>query len=332
MPSKGKGKSKSKGKSQPKSKSHGYQPKKVKSHPQQIQAATYIPKSRLLRFTDFRSFNVVDDAIGAPGSGHAGANFPNMEFSANAPNAFISNKTGTWSNVSLNKKGGAVPGIPAWVTRANGVGSAPYREAQCLSSMITVTAVPVHQSTSAAETVLEQDVIKMILHKSTSPNTFHNKIIDDDMNAETATQQMGVRSANLYLNQNGNPRGATLKGFYSYKKMNNALGSGSKNYFHADEPDGSIAPPAERDYWNLAFLPGNSGKYGVTATGGTRLPELRVSVKIEYIVLLSEPNTGLMGYGINEGNDLITTRTLGINTDGRRTGVRSGTYAGTSYV
>ena len=293
--------------------------KKVFSFPKQIQSATYIPKSRLLRFTDFRSWNVTDNAIGAPGSGHAGANFPNLEMSANAPNVFISDMTGTWSNVSLNKKGGAVPGIPAWVTRASGVGSAPYREAQCLSSKITATAVPVHQE----GTGLEQDVIKMILHKSTSPHTFHNKVINDDMNAETASQQMGVRSANLYLNQNGTPRGATIKGYYSYKKMNNALGSGSKNYFHAAEEDGTVAPPAERDYWNLAFLPGNSGIYGVAATGGTRLPELRVSVKIEYIVLLSEPNTGLMGYGINAGNDLPTFQTVGIQTDGRRTGVAS---------
>lgn len=297
--------------------------KKVKSHPEQIQSATYIPKSRLLRFSDYRSFNVTDNAIGAPGSGHAGANFPNMEFSANAPNVFISNKTGYWANVSLNKKGGAVPGIPAWVTRNDGVGSAPYREAQCLSSKITVTAVPVHQAASAT-TGAEQDVVKMILHKSTSPNTFHNKIIDDDMNAETASQQMGSRSANLYLNQNGTPRGATLKGFYSYKKMNNALGSGSKNYFHANNADGSIAPPAERDYWNLVFLPGNSSIYGVAATGGVRLPELRVSVKIEYICLLSEPNTGLMGFGINDGNDLVETVTVGVNTDGRRTGIKSG--------
>lgn len=296
--------------------------KKVFSFPKQIQSATYIPKSRLVRFTDYRSWNVTDNAIGLPGSGHAGANFPNQEMSANAPNVFISDQTGYWANVSLNKKGGAVPGIPAWVTQASGVGSAPYREAQCLSSKITCTAVPVHQSGSATSG-LEQDVVKMILHKSTSPHAFHNKVIDNDYNAETATQQAGVRSANLYLNQNGTPRGATLKGYYSYKKMNNALGSGSKNYFHAPQDDGTVSPPAERDYWNLAFLPGNSSIYGVAASGGVRLPELRVTVKIEYIVLLSEPNTGLMGYGINQGNDLITTETVGIQTDGRRTGVAS---------
>lgn len=260
---------------------------RVKSDITQIQAASYLPKSRLVRFTDFRSYVIVDD-----GTSGVYATVPNLQIGANDPTKFIATKNGSFNAVSLDAKGAAVPNIETWITNQSGEGNGMYRTAQCLGARVTITGFP---KPYVGDPDGKQDVCKMVLHKGSQPNHFYNQNVTKDFNAETISQLSDVRTCNLYMNHNGTPRGGTITMNYSFKKMNNTYGRQAYNVFYADQS------PAEKDWFNIVFLPGDSHVYG---SSGTRLPDIRLSVKISYIVLLSEPNNNTIGLFRNEGLDL----------------------------
>lgn len=266
--------------------------KSVSSVPRQIQNATYMPKNRLIRFSGYRSF-IVKDA----GFDGGGALPPVLEVGANNPRKFIHSTQGTWNSNSLGAKGVAVAGLSQWVTdkipHANATAS--YLNGQTLSCRLTVTAVPLPMSGDEDQ---HQDTIKMCVQNNTRGGNMVGKNISQQFNSEVASQTVGMRTANMYVNPNGNPRGATIVINYNYKKQNAGVGSQVFNSFWAD------TDPSEKDFINIAFLPGDSNAYGLTAGGFTRLPDIRVEVKISYIVLLSEPNTAIQSTELNSGVDL----------------------------
>lgn len=266
--------------------------KTVSSYPRQIQNATYMPKNRMIRFSGYRSFVVRDEGFNA-----TGALVPLLEIGANNPNKFIHSTQGTWDSNSMGGKGVAVAGLSQWVSpqTPGATNTSSYLNAQALSCKVTVTAVPMPM---AGDEDQHQDVIKMCVQNNTRGGNMANKNIDPAFNSEIASQTVGMKTANLYKNPGGTPRGATLSCYYSYKKQNAGLASQAHNYFW----DGH--DPAEKDFINIAFLPGDSSKYGLTTLGGTRLPDIRVEVKISYIVLLSEPNTAIQNSELNSGLDL----------------------------
>jgi len=273
--------------------------RKVRSHPKQIQNAAYHPKNRLLKFTDFRSYVVVDEGFNG-----SGAIPPILEIGANNPRKFIHSTQGTWDACSLANKTVAVPGIQNWVTNqlTTPSSTAPYLNASCLSCQVVITATPLPSVAPAAgEADYYQDVIKLCVQKNTRNGMFHNKNISNAFNSEVVSQTPYVRTANLYYNANGTPRGATIKMNYSFKKMNAGragITGGPANFFHAD------TDPSEKDFINVVLMPAHSQKYGLILTGGTRLPNIRVEVKVSYIVLLSEPNCQIThdtNVGINLG-------------------------------
>jgi len=271
--------------------------RKVKSFPKQIQNAAYVPKNRLLKFTDFRSYVVVDEGFNG-----SGAIPPILEIGANNPRQFIHHKQGTWDACSLNNKTVSVPGIQNWVTNLNPTPSsmAPYLNASCLSCQVVVTATPLPSVAPAAgEADKYQDVIKLCVQTNTRNGMFANRNITNQFNSEVVSQTPYTRTANLYYNANGTPRGATIKYNYSFKKMNAARSGtgGPSNFFHAD------TDPNERDYINIGLLPTHSQKYGLIVAGGTRLPNIRVEIKVSYIVLLSEPNCQIT-HDVNLGQNL----------------------------
>lgn len=276
--------------------------KAVRSFPRQLQNASYLPKSRLLKFTDFRSYVVTDDGFNG-----SGALPPVFEIGANNPRKFQHGTQGTWDSASLTNKGQAVPGISKWVTNAIPTPSstAPYLNASALSARVDITCTPMPTVPSAGnEADTYQDVIKLCVQNNTRNGMFTGENITNNFNSEVVSQTPYVRSANMYYNHNGTPRGATISLNYSFKKSN--AGRALMNYanmFHAD------SDPVEKDFINIALLPTHSQKYGLSALGGVRLPNHRVEIKISYIVLLSEPNGKVGLEDINEGINLSSVAT-----------------------
>ena len=281
----------------PKSKAKRSQTRKrrtVSSMPRQIQNATYMPKSRLLRFSGYRSFVVKDTGFNT-----TGALPPILEIGANNPRKFIHTTQGTWNSSSLGGKGVAVAGIDQWVAeKIPGASStASYLNAQTLSCKVVITACPMPMKSDSDEDA-HADIIQMFLQNNTRGGNMTQKNISTDFNSEVIGQSIGMKSATLYTNPNGTPRGATMSMAYSFKKQNKGLGSQVHNYFYAD------TDPAEKDFINLAFLSTDDTQYGLESAGYTRLPDIRVQVKVSYIVLLSEPNTAIGNSELNAGNDL----------------------------
>lgn len=276
--------------------------KQVRSYPRQIQNAAYLPKSRLVKFTDFRSYVVTDEGFNT-----TGAVPPCLEIAANNPRKFIHSTQGTWDAASLTSKGNGVPGITTWVTNKAPTSSdtAPYINASCLSARVVITATPIPtQPTEDNEADTFQDVIKLCVQNNTRNGMFHNRNITDGFNSEIVSQTPYVRTANLYYNHNGTPRGATVSLNYSFKKQNQGRPLlTSSNFFHAD------TDPSEKDFINIALLPTHSQKYGLHTLGGVRLPNIRVEIKISYIVLLSEPNGHISLAELNNGMNLGTIAT-----------------------
>lgn len=283
---------------------------KVVSMPRQIQCANYLPKNRLIRFQDYRSFILTDNATPDIGGGTHVAHVPNLQISANDPgNAFVLGadtrigSTGQWWSQSATadgtpSKGTAVPNLVQWVTNQDGSGTGHYRIAQCLGSKLTISAVPL--SSSVDDEV--QDVSKLCVQVATHADGFMAKRINEDFNSEKISQLPHMKTAQIYSNYGGTPKGATITRHYSYKKYNATQGRSSMNVFSLD------ASPPERDYFQIALLPTDNEDYGKeasdTSVGKWRMPKMRISIKVSYIVLLSEPNSGVIGNDDNTGTAL----------------------------
>ena len=260
----------------------------VRSHPQQIQSASFVPQSRLVRFTDTRQF-VVGDSEGLINSYP-----PTKSFPANDPTQTFRTTydNGDWSSVSLGAKGAAVPAIANWVIKADGSGSGVYRQASALSAKIKITVTPLAKDGSADS---YQDCAQVVLQRSTGIGTlWHNQAVSAEFNGETLKQLPQTKGAMVYLNHGGTPRGCTISDSYTFAKANAIRPS--VNVF---TQDGMVT--GERDTWQFAILPGYSAKYG-NVTGGTRLPDMRVEIQISYVVALTEVATA-KSY-LNEGIDL----------------------------
>lgn len=282
---------------------------KISSLPKQIQCANYIPKNRLIKFQDFRSFILTDNSNIQVGQAYH-AVCPNLQLGANNPTqAFIGSggvigSTGSWYSQSADpsngviSKGNAVPNLNSWVTAQDGSGDGQYRCAQVLGARLTISCVPLASSV----TVNSQDVTKLCVQVASMGDAYKDKRVSSDFNSEKVSQLSGTRTANIYSNHNGTPRGATISLNYSFKKMNGTLGRMANNTFQND------ASPGEKDYFNVSLLPCENADYGIGATatdaGTGRIPKMRVSVKLSYICLLSEPNNTTIGVANNIGTQL----------------------------
>lgn len=259
--------------------------KQVRSFPRQIQNAQYIPKNRLVKFTDFRSFIVKD--TGGTTSSHP----PVLQMGLNDPRKFIESTQGTWSSNNLGAKGAAVPAIAKWVANKipGTTSTADYLTASCLGSRLDITVTPIAQA--EADQASYQQICKVVLANQTRLGHLKGRAVDTAFNSEMVSQMPNVRTANIYLNNGGTPRGCSLTLKYSFKKNNANPGKESENLFYAD------TSPLEKDIAALVLMPGDSNDYGI---GGTKVPPCRVEVRVSYIVLLSEINTHI-GQGINDG-------------------------------
>lgn len=267
--------------------------RQVASVPRQIQNSTWIPKNRLVKFCDYRSYIVTDDATSG------GSSIPPvLQIGLNNPTKFIESTQGTWSANSLTAKGQAVPGLTNWLSnKSPGTGStAQYLTGSCLGARVVITATPMPSGHSDDAEDAYQDVIKCFLANQTRTGYLKSKAIDASFNVELMSQLPQTRSANTYYNAGSVPRGCTLALNYSFKKSNPHVGKQTENLFYAD------TGPAETDVASFVMMPGDSNGYGHL---GNRLPKMRVEVKVSYIVLLGEVNTHF-NQGLNQGNSLST--------------------------
>lgn len=269
--------------------------KQVSSFPRQIQNAAYIPKSRLVKFTDYRSYIVKDT-----GGGTTFSYPPLLQVGLNDPTKFIESSQGTWDATSMGAKGAAVPGITRWL--ANKVpgttSTADYLTASCIGAKLDISVVPIAQP--VADQASYQQIAKVALANQTRAGHLKGRVVDATLNAERVSQMPMVRTANIYLNSGGTPRGATLSLKYSFKKNNALPGKQHENLFYAD------TSPLEKDIGTLIILPGDTNGYGVT---GTKVMPCRVEVRVSYIVALSEPNTHI-GMALNDGLSLVDIPSL----------------------
>lgn len=263
--------------------------RQVASVPRQIQNATYVPKNRLVKFSDFRTYVVIDNAFNG-----TGALPPLIQMGLNDPTKFTESFQGQWKANSLGAKGLAVPGLTKWLSnKIPGTSSAAeYLTGSCLGCRLDISVVPI--PVNADEYDGYQPTIKVALANQTRAGFLKNKNIDLTINSERVSEMPMVRTGNCYLNNGGTPRGTTLTLKYSFKKNNATPGKQAENLFYAD------TSPLEKDIAALIILPGDSNAYGLL---GNRCPPCRVEIKVSYIVLLSEVNTHV-GQGINDGNDL----------------------------
>jgi len=224
-----------------------------------------------------------------------------MDLGANNPRKFIHAKQGSWGETNLGAKGVAVPGLTKWISNQVPTSSstADYLNGSVLGCKVTVTACPM--PTAGGEDDY-QDITTMHVQKNTRGGNWQGKSISQTFNGELVSETPLVKSATLYTNKGGTPRGASITTFYSFKKMNNNPGRAANNVFWAD------TDPSEKDFINICFLPGDSTTYG-WASPYIRCPPIRVTINISYIVNVFEPNTAL-GMGINDGNDLSVQRQL----------------------
>jgi len=261
---------------------------RARPYTKNIQSASWVPARRKVMMSDTRSFYVKDS------SGLTSSIPISRSFSCNDPvNAFMTTYVdGSWLDNSLGAKGAAVPAIAKWVCAANGSGTGDYRTASAISSEITVTVTPMPRDGGHDA---YQDMAQVILHRSTGPgHIFHGLPVSATYNAEVTKQLPCTTSAMVwYSGGAGNPKGCTLKGKYRFSSVN-GLKTSAQNIFTSDGLSGN-----ERDSWCLTILPGDSHGYGI---GGTRMTDMRIEVKIDYVVALSEPSTNFTQ--LNEGISL----------------------------
>jgi len=191
--------------------------REVKSSTRNIQNANYIAKNRLVKFTDYRSFIVVDNG----GTTIPPASYPALiQLSLNNPRKFIESKQGTWNENNLGAKGAGVPGITKWLANKipGTTSTSDYLTASCKGCRIVCTVTPIPVSDSDYDTY--QPVVKVALSNQTREGHLKGRAVDTVLNSERVSQLPMTRSGNVYLNHGGTPRGITLSMNYSYKSNN----------------------------------------------------------------------------------------------------------------
>ncbi|AXQ65509.1 MAG: hypothetical protein [Circular genetic element sp.] len=279
--------------------------KQVRSYPKQLQNANYVPSNRLVKFTDYRSYIVIDDGgTVVPPASHP----PLLQVGLNDPTKFIESTQGTWKSNSLLAKGSAVPGIQRWLSNKvpGTTSTADYLTGSCLGARLTVTAVPL--PIDVDDMTNYQQVIQVSLANQTRAGHLKGRSVDLTLNCERVSQMPMVRKANCYLNSGGTPRGCTLSMNYSFKKNNAAPGKQTENLFYAD------TSPLEKDIASILCLPGDTTSYSNIPGIGVAIPPMRIEIRVSYIVQLSEVNTHI-GQGINDGNALSNIAMAGIGED-----------------
>lgn len=251
-----------------------------------------MPTQRKVLFQDTRSFLVKDeDGSGKPIMQILQLNHPgNMWPTGGTPAA----RQGTWEATDYGAKGAAMPDVGTWVTNKDGTGEGKYRTASVIGTKVTVTAVLVNADLDEDDD--KQGVSQLVVGKYTAASDIPVGVAPSTtFNADQMNRQPYTKTANLYRNFGGSPKGATITMNSKFTSLN-AIRSRDSNVFWHD------AAPDELDFLCISILPCNKN-YGLPTSGKNRCGTFRVVVQIEAIARLSEPNTkhGIAA-GEGEGN------------------------------
>lgn len=271
----------------------------VKPYPIQLASASTMPTKRKVLFQDTRTFMVKDeDGSGKPIMQILQLNHPaNFWPTAGTPAA----RQGTWDATDYNAKGSAMPAVGEWVTNHDGSGDGKYRSAQVLGTKVTVTAVYVNDDIDAEED--HQGVSQLVVGKYTALPDIPVGINPSTVfNADVLNRQPFTKTANLYRNMGGTPKGATITMNSKFTSMN-SLRRADQNFFWNDRA------PGELDFLMIAIMPTNKN-YALPTSGKNRCGTFRVCVQVEAIGALSEPNTK-HGITAGEGSGNIFTNFFG---------------------
>lgn len=160
--------------------------------------------------------------------------------------------------------------------------TAKYREGRCLGGSIFVSARPKQVNGETADT--NGDYACLLVHLGTSPHDWGNSTTIGPGNARDNFARLPyTRKAQTAINVNGTPKGAAIQMNYSFKQMNAARVNTNNTFF-------SNVHPAEADYWYIGLFPFDYVAY-VDPTTPEKIADHLVTVRIEYLCLMSEPNT-----------------------------------------
>jgi len=239
-----------------------------------------MPTTRKVLFQDTRTFVVKDeDGSGKPIMQILQLNHPgNFWPTGGTPAA----RQGTWEATDYGAKGAAMPETTAWVTNKNGTGDGKYRTAKILGTKVTVTAVYINEDMDAEED--HQGVSQLVVGKYTAASDIPVGVAPSTtFNADQLNRQPYTKTANMYRNMGGTPKGATITMNSKFTSLN-SLRSKDSNLWFAD------APPDELDFLMVAIMPTNKN-YGLPTSGKNRCGSFRVCIQAEAVCSLSEPNT-----------------------------------------
>jgi hypothetical protein len=237
-----------------------------------IPRATLIHKKQYLKFVYDKTYNLL------PSSGDISPSI--ISFHANsikAPSTSGLQYNGTWG-MQYGTPADNAQGFDHWMySSSNPQGK--YRQFVVLSSKISVNISPVTNTEGQAGSVYNQ----AILHKSTAVGI--DIQVGDPM---AAVQQLPFNKTKNFKSSETQTQGVNLSATYSAKKMN-----GVKDILDNPDFQGDAATyPTEQDYYTLCI----GTRMNKTADGSTaslnHIPCL-VRVKIEYNVILREPNTAI---------------------------------------
>lgn len=289
------------------------QKRRSKPYTKQIQSSSFLPASRLVRFAETKTFTVSQFTTPT-----ATQHVPiSWSFPANDPaTCWLSGvgtvRDGEWlpHDLSVTTPVPYIRNLKSWITEANGnpvVGSrGVYRTGAVKSLKITVTAQPEAQNPANQDTY--QDSMMCFLQNTTGTRTEwagRNQYLSGANNGQVRAKEHYTTQGTTYTNPNGTPRGCTLTKTYNFKKFNRTPGREFANTFNMDKE------PEEKDTITFSMYPGNApAAFNADSSGAYSLmPPHIVTVKMEYIVQLSEPDTLKQSDNTNMGNDLPTIPT-----------------------
>lgn len=269
-------------------------PKRVKTS-MGLSLAGYIPPAKKIIMPYTATFLMRQGVSGGDMS------FKGLGFYANSPYGPLQvtyPSTGWWTQ-QVGSITDSATGLSEWVTikHPGSDETAKYRTAYCIGSRIRVSAVINQQAQSTADNY--QDHVGIVLHTGTSsmssefgvttvPATNYDQN-RGGVNFESHKNLNKSICGIAHTNPNGTPKGVTLSTGYSWRK-NNIGQSRDQSQFFAD------TRPNEQDTFCLGIYPLAQTELQPGAPTG-KMPEMIFSVNIEYVCMLSEPNTTVQSTG-----------------------------------
>jgi hypothetical protein len=237
-----------------------------------IPRATMIHKKQYLKFVYDKTYNVLPDATSI--------NPSIISFHANSikqPGPQALHYNGQWG-MQYGASTDDVQGFDHWMYSGTNL-QGKYRQFVVLSSKCSVNVSPIVNVEQAVGSVYNQ----AILHKSTA--TGIDIQVGDSM---AQIQQLPFNKVKNFKSSETETQGVNLSCTYSAKKMNGVKDVLDNPNFQGD----ASSNPAEQDYYTLVLGTRMSKAPDGSPAVLQHMPCL-VRVKIEYNVILREPNTAI---------------------------------------